>query len=239
MRADAAAQSCADCCKLPCIEAEILKAREQRDSYLKMSKQKNWTTATYEAAENAAASAAEAKRIAALPGLETCNYYIPENQSYPESREFQMAGFKILRDASGRVTGGDYTAKTNLETCEVNTKALQLLPKVAPCEGIGRATAAHEQKHVDDCLERDPARRKIPLDQVAKGEVAGYDVEIAELEKLRNEAAQACFKKSCESTKTDWEKAAEKLKLDIFKLTGTKRKKPSSNSPLARNPGGR
>jgi hypothetical protein len=237
--ADAVEQSCADCCKLPCIEAEILKAREQREAYRTMSKRKNWKQAEYDAAEQAAANSAESRRVAVLAGLATCNYYVPAGQSYPEAREFQLAGFKLIRDAGGRVIGGDYTAKTNLETCRINDKALELLPKVSPCGGIGRAVVAHERKHLDDCEARDPAKRKLPLDEVAKGEVDGYDVEIAELEKLRGEAAEACFAKSCETAPKDWERAAEKLKTDIYKLTGKTRKKPPTQSPLARDAGGR
>jgi hypothetical protein len=239
LHADAVAQSCSDCCKLPCIEAEILKATAQRDAYRTMARRKNWTQAEYEAAEQAAATAAESKRVGAVPGLSTCNYYVPENQSYPEQREFQLAGFRVLRDASGRVVGGDYTPKTNLESCTINEKALELLPRVAPCEGIGAAQVNHERKHQDDCRKRDPARRRIALNLVAAGEVAAYELEIAELQKLRTEAAEACFDKSCKSAEQDWDRAAEKLKSDIFKLTGRTRKKESSKSPLARDAGGR
>lgn len=237
LRADAVAQSCADCCKLPCIEAEILKAKEQRAAYQQMSKRTNWTKETYEAAERAAGEAAEAKRVAALPGLETCNYYLPENQSYPESKEFILAGFKLRRDEQGRLLPVDYTLTTDLDRCAANGKALELAPRVSPCEGIGRAAVAHEEKHVEDCLVRRSGKGRPSYDKVAAGEVRAYDVEIAELERVRLESAEACNEKSCAVKTTDWDRAAEKLKLDVLALLG--KPKPPSNSPLRRTPGGR
>ena len=237
-RADAVAQSCGDCCKMQCVEAEIVKAKFQREGYRALSQRKNMTLDDYQTQQRSLGAVGESVRVSLLGGLETCNYYIPADQSYAESREFIMAGFKVTRDDHGNVLPSDYTLNTDLSSCKANSKALELAPKVAPCSGIGDAQVAHEMQHVADCDKRDPAKRQLTPAQTAAGEIAGYDVEIAQLEKLRKEIAGVCNKTSCKTQQSNWDVAAQQMGSDILKLLGKSPKKPPSKSPLARKGGG-
>lgn len=237
-RADAVAQSCEDCCKMQCVEAEIVKAKFQREAYRALSQRTKMTLDEYQEQQRRLGAVGESIRVSLLAGLETCNYYIPEGQSYAESHEFQLAGFRVVQDDQGHLLPSNYTLNTNLLTCKANAKALELAPKVAPCSGIGDAQVAHERKHMADCDKRKPEERELTPAQTAKGEIAGYDVEIAQLETLRKEIAGACNKKSCEVQQSNWDVAANQMGSDILKLLG-KSKKPPSKSPLARKGGGR
>lgn len=234
---EARPQSCADCCKLPCIEAEILKAKYQQEFYRQIAKRKNLTAEAYAAEEKAMGAAAERIRVSSLGGLDTCNFYVPKKtQCYAEQAHFRGAGFRVQRDDAGRVLGTSYTVTTNLETCVANADAMALIPKVAACEGIGRATVAHENKHVADCVARRDAKQNLKLSpaQTAAGEVPGYDVEIAELEKARLEAALDCKQRSCDDAKVPWDKNAEMLGYLINTIVEKGPPKPPSKSPLAR-----
>jgi hypothetical protein len=238
LRADAAAQSCNDCCKLPCIEAEIVKAKYQREAYRALAKRKDLTTEQYLDAEATLGAAGEAIRIAAAAGLPTCNYYIPEQQSYAESRQFIMAGFKLRRDEQGRVLPSDYTLRTDPQSCVANSKALELAPKVAACAEIGSAQVAHEEKHVADCEKLPAAARHRTPSQLAAAEVPGYNAEITALEQARRQAAEACNKTSCKVPQKEWDDAAQRMNTDILTLLGKGPKKPPTKSPLARKTGG-
>lgn len=239
-RADATPQSCSDCCKLACIEAEILKAKYQRQEYQKLSKRKDLTEQSYKDAEAKMGDVGERFRVVAAQGLETCNYYIPANQSYAEQRKFIAAGFKVRYDAQGRPLPGDYSLSTDMKSCGSNAAGMELAPAVAPCSGIGEAQVAHEEKHQEDCGNRTPAQRAaMTLAQVAAGEVPGYDVEIAALEKLRVEAAQACTKKSCEGAKAAWDQSAERLGFLVDEILVAAGVKPPAKSPLSGAKGGK
>jgi hypothetical protein len=229
-RADASAKSCADCCMLVCIEAEILKARYQKQEYQKLAQRKGLTKEAYDRAEAEMGAIGERFRTTAAQGLESCNYYVPDaQQSIAEQRRFARAGFKP----------GDYTIATNLESCVINDAAAGLAPLVTPCSGIGDAQVAHEEQHRADCLARTPEERAaMTLAQVAAGEAAGYDAEIAALENLRREPAEACKKKSCERSRADWDAAAERLGFQIDQILQAGGTKPASKSPLSRNRGG-
>lgn len=234
---EARPQSCADCCKLPCIEAEILKAKYQQEFYRQIARRKNLTAEAYAAEEKAMGTAAERIRVSSLDGLDTCNYYVPKkNQCYAEQAHFRAAGFRIQRDDAGRLLGTSYNVTTDLENCVANSDAMALIPQVAACEGIGRATIAHENKHVADCVARREAKQspKLTPAQVAAGEVPGYDVEIAELEKARLEAALACKQRSCDEAKVPWDENAEMLGYLINTIVEKGPAKPPSKSPLAR-----
>ncbi len=234
---EAEAQTCADCCKLPCIEAEILKAKYQQSFYRQIAKRKNLTAEAYAAEEKAMGAAAEAIRVSSLGGLDTCNYYVPKkDQCYAEQSHFRNAGFKVQRDDANRVLGTSYTVTTDIENCVANSDAIDLIPKVTACEGIGRATIAHENKHVADCAARRAAKQNLKLTpaQIAAGEVPGYDVEIAALEEARLESALDCQQRSCDSTKLPWDKNAEMLGYLIKAIVEQGPPKPPSKSPLAR-----
>ncbi len=234
---EAQPQSCADCCKLACLEAEILKAKYQQEFYRQIAKRKNLTLADYEAEEKKMGAAAEAIRVASLDGLDTCNYFIPtKDQCYAESRAFQSAGFIVRRDDAGRLLGTSYSVKTDIENCVANANAMDLIPKVAACEGIGLATRAHEEKHVADCKARHEAGQTKALTpaQVAAGEVPGYDAEISTLEQVRLQSALACKERSCDSAKLPWDRNAELLGYLIDSIIANGPPKPAPKSPLAR-----
>lgn len=234
---EAVPQSCANCCKLPCIEAEILKAKYQQDFYRQMAKRKNLTQEAYETEEKAMGTAAEAIRVASLDGLETCNYYVPrKSQCYAEQSHFRNAGFRVRTDDAGRVLGTSYNVTTDIENCVANADAMALIPAVSACEGIGRATIAHENKHVADCEARRDAKKPMHLtpNQIAAGEVAGYDAELAALDDVRLEAALDCKQRSCDDAKQPWDKNAEQLGYLINDIVAKGPAKAPSKSPLAR-----
>jgi hypothetical protein len=234
--APAAAPSCADCCKLPCIEAQILEAKQMQENYRQLAKRKGLTAATYEELEAAAARGAAQSKQAALGRNTDCAWYAPDGTDQIEMREFQFAGFRPDRDGKERITGWDYTMKTNTESCGLNAKAVSLFPKIVSCGAIAEATIAHEKKHQSDCEARKRAGKKATLAELALGEADAYEVEIQKLQAARIEAAQACKQVSCkkdEKPHEPWEVTARLLGTDIDKLLGLD-EKPASKSPLAR-----
>jgi hypothetical protein len=231
--ASPARQTC-DCCKLPCIEAEILKAQEQRAYYADAAKRKSMTAKEYEAGEDEAASKGERERVKYLPGLETCNYYDANLADPIEMRSLTFAGF-VFESAGGTIVRTDYTLKTNLETCSLSEKARQYSPMITPCEGIGAAHVTHEEQHIRDCEER--REKKLPPRapwQIAADEVRGYDAEIAKLEDLRFVTAAQCKKASCKSDEADWQRAADELILSVEDVLARGPHKEPSPSPTAR-----
>jgi hypothetical protein len=230
------AQPC-DCCKLVCIEAEILKAQQQRDFYKGIPKNTKMSAAEYEAAEQQAADRAESTRVKYADGNETCNYYDPNLADAMELRRMQMAGFQFARNDAGTIVGRNYSLKTNPATCKVNQQAVDYAPRVAACAGIGAAQAAHEQQHVDDCEKRDPAKRERTVAQTAADELAGYAQEIYELEQLRLQVAGLCKKASCDKDKAAWDRAAEGMLLFVDDVLLRGPTKPPSKSPLASRAG--
>ena len=239
--APAAAPSCADCCKLPCIEAQLFEAKQMQENYRQLAKRKGLTQAEYEQLEAAAAKGAGLSKQAALGRNADCAWYAPDGKDAIEMREFQFAGFHAERDARDRITGWDYTMKVNPETCALKDKAVALFPKIVSCGAIAEATIAHERKHQSDCEARKSAGKKATLAELALGEAAAYEVEIQKLQAARIEAAQACKQRSCQKNDKPhepWEVTAQLLGTDIRKLLGLDTK-PASKSPLARKGAGR
>lgn len=232
-------QSC-DCCKLVCIEAEILKAKAQREYYEAAAKNKGMTEAQYEAGQAETATRGEAARVKYLPvDLTTCDYYNPNRarKEYLTMRDFIAAGYSFATDDAGTIVGVNYTLSTDLKSCSIPPKAEEYTPLITPCDGIGAAQLAHEQKHIDDCNER---RRKNqpPLTpwETAKGELDGYDAELAKLEDLRFVAAAQCKSTSCHQN-ASWDKAADDLILSVEDVLRRGPHKPPSDSPTARKKG--
>ncbi|HEX9799731.1 MAG TPA: hypothetical protein VGC00_06140 [Thermoanaerobaculia bacterium] len=229
------AQPC-DCCKLVCIEAEILKAQRQRDHYKSVAGNKKMTLEEYEAGEQAAADRAERDRVTYAAGVETCNYFDPNQADDIELRRLSNAGFRFGRNDAGVIVGVNYSLKTNLESCTTSESAARYAPKLAACEGIGAAQVEHERQHVDDCEDRDPSKRKLTPAQTAAGELAGYESELRKLEELRLNVAAQCKAKSCESDKADWEAAADRMLLFVDDVLQRGAPKPPSKSPLSTKP---
>jgi hypothetical protein len=230
--APAQAPTCADCCKLPCIEAQIMEAKQMRDFYSQLGKRKGMTDAEYETAESEAGQAASKRSAEALGQNASCAWYTPDGTDSIEMRKFQLARFRPVKDEAGTIVGWDYTMKANPKTCTINADAAELMPRIATCVGIAEATIAHEEKHQATC---EATKGKTPTHaEMARDEVAAYDVEIAKLEALRTEAATACRQRSCAANEEAWKRSAENLGTDIEKLLDKGKKKPS-RSPLARN----
>jgi len=229
------AQPC-DCCKLVCIEAEILKAQRQRDYYKSVAGNKRMTLEEYEAGEQQAAVKGESDRVKYAAGVETCNYFDPNQADDIEMRPLSNAGFRFALNDAGVIVGVNYSLKTNLESCTTSESAARYAPKLAACEGIGAAQVEHERQHVDDCEDRDPSKRKLTPAQTAAGELAGYESELRKLEELRLHVAAQCKAKSCESDKADWEAAADRMLLFVDDVLQRGAPKPPSKSPLSTKP---
>lgn len=232
--ARAQGRSCADCCKLPCIEARIWEAKYMKGVYQNLAAARGISQASYEARENDAKLVSSAMSGMYLGANPACAWDTPDPRDTTSWRaRFQGTGFSIREE--GGVENWDFTLKVDPGTCALtHPRAAEVLPTVTPCEGIGRATVAHEQKHIDDCL----AHRKrgggaITPAQNAQREVAGYQAELAVLEQLRRESAERCTKESCKSSQPQFDRAARLFNTDIRLLLGLD-KKPPSKSPLAR-----
>ena len=222
-----------DCCKLVCIEAEILKAQRQRDYYKSVKDRTKMTLEEYEAGEEAAGQKAESERVHYAAGVEACNYFDPNEADDIEMRRLTNAGFGFQRNATGTIVGFDYTLKTNLSSCTTSEAAAQLAPKLAACEGIGAAQVEHERQHVRDCEVRPAGQRALTPAQTATGELAGYETELRKLEELRLNVAAQCKAKSCETDKQDWQAAADRMILFVDDVLQRGAPKPPSKSPLA------
>jgi len=227
--------SCADCCKLPCIEARIWEANYMKGVYRNLAAIPGITQTAYEARE------ADAKQLSgAMSGMylganPACAWDTPDPKDTIAWRQrFQGTGFSISEE--GGVETWDFTLKVDPTTCALtHPRGAEVLPTLTPCEGIGRATVAHEQKHIDDCL----AHKKrgggaITPAQNAQREVAGYQAELAMLEQLRRESAERCTKESCKTSQAQFDRAARLFNTDIKLLLAKGKKKPPSKSPLAR-----
>jgi hypothetical protein len=233
--ARAAGGTCADCCKLPCVEARIWEARYMRGVYKNLAATRGLTQAQYEARESDAKLTSSAMSGIYLGANPACAWDTPDpHDTLGWRQRFRDTGFSIQEQ--GGVESWDFTLKVDPQTCQLtHPRGAEVLPTVTPCDGIGRATVAHEQKHIDDCnaWKRRGGGALSPM-QNAQREVAGYEAELAELEKVRREAAAPCTKKSCESSKLRFDIAARNFGTDIRHILGLD-KKPPSKSPLARS----
>ncbi|HNZ96446.1 MAG TPA: hypothetical protein PKM64_04545 [Thermoanaerobaculia bacterium] len=230
--------SCAECCKLPCIEAQIWEAKYMKGFYQRLAAIPGLTQEEYERRELDAKQLSSVMSRLYLGTNPSCKWDTPDPRDPTAWRErFIGTGFSVREQ--GGIEEWDLTLKVDPETCALtHPRAAEVLPTITPCEGIGRATLAHEQKHIDDCL----ARRKRgggPLTpaQNARDEVAGYEAELKVLAQLRLAAAAPCVKESCKTTQPQFDRASRLFETDIRLLLGID-KKPASKSPLARKPKG-
>ena len=239
------AKSCAECCKLPCIEAQLWEAQYRRAVYDRMSKIKNIDKATYERRQKDLEVTSSAMRSIYVGQNKSCNPWTPKN---PEEAKQVGADYGIgtewgLDEKGNQVVDRvNYTLQVDPETCKLNKPTgPDVMPKISTCSAMGEAVVAHEQKHMADCQKRLDAAKKSgkPVDpltpaQNASSEVAGYDVEIARLEKARKESGVLCDKESCKESKLAFDRTARMLGTDIERIAGKGKKKPASNSPMQR-----
>jgi hypothetical protein len=238
--ARAAGGTCADCCKLPCIEARIWEARYMKGFYKRLAATRGLSQAQYEARENDAKQLSGAMSGIYLGANPSCAWDTPDPRDTTGWRaRFRDTGFTIQEQ--GGIETWDFTLKVDPQTCSLtHPRGAEVLPSLTPCDGIGRATVAHEQKHIDDCSawKRRGGGALTPA-QNAQREVAGYEAEIAELEKVRREAAAPCIKESCKTSQQRFDIAARNFGTDIRLLLGLGGRKSPSGSPLARGGRGR
>jgi hypothetical protein len=122
-----------------------------------------------------------------------------------------LAGGSIRDLGGGRIAYG-LNIETDMTTCTVKEKQLEMLRKVAPCGGYADATAAHENTHVAQCKKRG-AGVSVPPNVQAQDEVAGSAAGVQKLEALREEARSACKLKSCPDRNAN--AAADRLRADL------------------------
>ncbi|MCM2269915.1 MAG: hypothetical protein NDJ75_07425 [Thermoanaerobaculia bacterium] len=247
VRAEAAlpaGRSCADCCKLPCIEAQLWEARYRRFVYEKMSKIKNLDKAGYEKRQAEMEQLSSFMRAMYVGQNTSCNGWVPK-----DPQEGQVLGTAHSIGIEWGKEGVDkinYTLSVDPMTCELNKKGgPEVMPKLSACTGMGEAVVDHEKRHIAECLARVAAAKKSgkPLQpptpaQNADAEVHGYDDEIARLERARKEAAAPCMKDSCKENPKAFDRTARLLGTDLGQLVGKAKKKPPTNSPTRRGKGG-
>lgn len=238
-----AGTSCADCCKLPCIEAQLWEARYRRFVYDRMSKIKNIDKATYEKRQAEMEQLSTFMRAMYVGQNTSCNGWVPK-----DPQEGQVLGTAHSIGIEWGDQGVDkinYTLSVDPMTCELNKKTgSEVMPKLSACTGMGEAVVDHEKRHIAECLARVAAAKKSgkPLQpptpaENATSEVHGYDDEIERLEKARKEAAAPCMKVSCKQNQKAFDRTARLLGTDLEKLVGKAKKKPATNSPTRRGKG--
>jgi len=218
---------------LPCIEAQIWKAKHMKGFYQHLAKVPRLTAEEYERRELDARKVASRMTRVYLGGNPSCKYDTPDPRDPTAWRmRLHETGFSV-REVAG-IEDWDLTLRVDPETCALtHPRGAEVLPTITPCEGIGRAIVTHEQKHIDDCLaHRARGGGALSLAQNALDEVAGYEAELKVLEQLRLDSARHCTKESCESTQTQFDQAAEWFYTDVRLLLGI-HPKPSPKSPLA------
>jgi hypothetical protein len=226
--------SCADCCKLPCIEGQLWEAAYMKGVYQRMAKIKGLSEAAFAQREADAHQLAAAIRGMYVGNNPACAWYMPP-QGSPEERRFILAGYKPIHDDSGAVVGWNYDLEMASKDCTFDKRKLDLYPSLPPCEGMARAVLDHEQRHSDDCDKQRLRGGPLPGPAArAQNEVNGYTAEMSTLEAVRREAAQACTKKSCKEHEQDFNRAARLFHTDIEAILGLGKTKPPSKSPLRR-----
>lgn len=187
---------CNDCCQLACVDAEIRYATQMQAWYRTQITIPGLTREKYEAAEKAMAEELSKARAKDTGSLAPCKWNLPDPKTDPVAvRQWNAARWSMTSDAQGNVTY-NFSLKTNTETCELSEKQVKLFHEIVPCTGMADAAEKHERFHVTSCLAR--KGRKETMADVARDEVAAYDVELKELNALRETIRKACAKKSCE-----------------------------------------
>ncbi len=210
-----AAGPCTDCCLLPCVEAEIRYAQKMQAFYRQQAGARGLTQQAYEDAERAAAEAAAAERGKDVGSLRSCAFNLPDPKTDPVAvRQWNAAGWGIRTDDGKKGVTYVFSLKTDTKTCALSEKQVKLLHEITPCTGMADAAEAHERFHVESCLAR---KGKAPsVADVARDEVAAYDVELRQLDALRETVRKACQKKSCRDK--DATEASARLGKEIDEL---------------------
>ena len=205
---------CNDCCQLPCVDAEIRYATKMQAWYRSQITVPGLTRAAYEAAERARAQELSKERAKDTGSLAPCAWNLPDPKTDTMAvRQWSAAHWSITSDAQGNLSY-NFTLKTNTETCNLNEKQVTLFHEITPCTGMADAAEKHERFHVTSCLAR--KGKKETMADVARDEVAAYDVELKELNALRETIRKACAAKSCKDK--DVKAAGDRLDSEIEEL---------------------
>jgi hypothetical protein len=215
---------CNDCCQMPCVEAEIRYATKMREWYRSQKGNSNLTQEKYEAAEKAKAEELSKERARDVGRLAACRWNLPDPKTDTIAvRQWSAAGWSMTSDEKGNITY-NFTMKTDTQTCKLNEKQVSMYHEIAPCTGIADAAEKHERFHADPCKPRKTPR---PTMEVVQNEVDAYDVELKELNALRESIQKICDKGTCKDKATNTgevrrqlEKELEDLKKEIAKRGG-------------------
>lgn len=186
------AAPCNDCCQMPCIEAEIRLATKMQAWYRSQQNVRQ-TKEAYEAAERARAAELSRERQRDVGRLAPCRWNLPDPRKDTITvRQWNNAGWSIVEDKDGNLDY-NFSLKMDPKTCTLNEKKIALYRDVVPCLGLADAAEKHERAHVAACK---PGRERTPA-EAAKDEVAAYDVELRELNALRDAIDRICSKGTC------------------------------------------
>lgn len=186
-----AATPCRDCCQLPCVEAEIRYALEMQAWYRSQAGSRQ-TYEAYEAAEGAKAAELSEKRGKGVGQLPACAWNLPDPRDTIAMRQWSSAGWSVRSDERGNLTYG-FSLKTDLKSCKLREDQVVKYHEVTPCSGIADAVEAHERFHVTSCK---PGQTRT-VAQIAQDEVKAYDVELKELDKLKQALEKVCSRVTC------------------------------------------
>ena len=212
-----ARQSCAhhdcgtNCCMLPCIAQELVRARRMLASYAKLARKDNLTQAdlTKQTDDELGKITALADEVAARSPQ--CAYKNPKPDDEIEMRRMRAVGFK--RKEAGGQRFWDYSVGTDDESCEIEERKLGVLRDILPCPELVDITRGHEKVHQAHCEARRKAARgtKLSPQGVADDEVAAYRTEIKLLTQLFGEVAKWCEKSPCKGQENEVKDAVTRI----------------------------
>ncbi len=224
-RARAETKACDDCCQFPCIEAEIRYAAKMQEFYRTLAARKDLTQAVYEAEEKTYGDKLAKERAKDVGTLPPCTWNMPDPKGdLIAVRQWSNAGWSMTADKDGNVRY-NFSLKTDTKTCKLRENQIKLLHGITPCTGMADAAEKHERFHVTTCEAR--KGRKETLKEAALDEVAAYDVELKELNALRDGIKKKCKLKSCDDNNVKeagkrLEREMEDLKTHAAKGRGKK-----------------
>lgn len=190
-----AATPCKDCCQLPCVEAEIRYALKMQEWYRSQQGIRNLTAEKYEEAEKSMAQELSKERARGVGVLPACSWNLPDPKKDPLAmKPWNLVKWSVKEDDKGNLLY-DFSMKTNLKTCELREDQVSLYHEIVPCAGIADAAEKHERFHVTSCGPHKGQNRTVA--QIAADEVAAYDVELTELNNLRQALEKVCSKVTC------------------------------------------
>jgi hypothetical protein len=187
-----AATPCKDCCQLPCVEAEIRYALQMQKWYRDQTVARTQTYEAYEAAEGAKAAELSRERAKGVGVLPACGWNLPDPKDTIGMRQWSSVGWSMRTDEKGNITYG-FSLKTDLKSCKLREDQVEKYREVVPCSGIADAVEKHERFHAASCK---PGQTRT-VAQIAQDEVSAYDVELKELDSLKQALEKVCSKGTC------------------------------------------